>query len=119
MSFDELLTRVLDLLQRQGRLSYRTLKGPLPADDLLEALKDELIYAQRVAVDEDSRVLVWTGESVLPWYQRQCQPVPRNRRHFPTRPHTSPKRFSLHALPWKANASRSRCCLPTSKIRPN
>ena len=31
MSFDELLTRVLDLLQRQGRLSYRTLKGPLPA----------------------------------------------------------------------------------------
>ena len=34
-------------------------------DDLLEALKDELIYAQRVAVDEDSRVLVWTGESVF------------------------------------------------------
>ena len=66
MSFDELLTRVLDLLQRQGRLSYRTLKARFQLDDdLLEALKDELIYAQRVAVDEDSRVLVWTGESVF------------------------------------------------------
>ena len=66
MSFDELLTRVLDLLQRQGRLSYRALKARFQLDDdLLEALKDELIYAQRVAVDEDSRVLVWTGESVF------------------------------------------------------
>jgi hypothetical protein len=66
MSFDELLIRVLDLLQRQGRLSYRTLKARFQLDDdLLEALKDELIYAQRVAVDEDSRVLVWTGESVF------------------------------------------------------
>jgi class 3 adenylate cyclase len=30
-------------------------------DDAIEALKDELIYAQHVAVDEDGRVLVWTG----------------------------------------------------------
>ena len=66
MSFDELLTRVLDLLQRQGRLSYRALKARFQLDDdLLEAFKDELIYAQRVAVDEDSRVLVWVGESVF------------------------------------------------------
>jgi class 3 adenylate cyclase len=66
MSFDELLTHVLELLQRQGRLSYRALKVRFQLDDdLLEALKDELIYAQRVEVDEDSRVLVWTGESVF------------------------------------------------------
>ncbi len=88
MSFDELLTHVLDLLQRQGRLSYRALKARFQLDDdLLEALKDELIYAQRVAADEDNRVLVWTGESaVCPDSQRQRQPAPRNRRHFPTRP---------------------------------
>src|SRR5262249_10547411 len=30
-------------------------------DDLLEALKDDLIYAKKLAVDEDGRVLVWTG----------------------------------------------------------
>jgi len=32
-------------------------------DDFLEALKDELIYAQRVASDEEGRVLVWRKES--------------------------------------------------------
>ena len=30
-------------------------------DDTLEALKDDLIYAKKLAVDEDGRVLVWTG----------------------------------------------------------
>jgi class 3 adenylate cyclase len=29
----------------------------------LEALKDELLYAQQLAVDEQSRVLVWTGDT--------------------------------------------------------
>ena len=48
MAFDELLSQVHDLLQRQGRLSYRALKARFQLDDdLLEALKDELIYAQR------------------------------------------------------------------------
>jgi TOMM system kinase/cyclase fusion protein len=31
------------------------------SDDGIEALKDELIYAKKRAVDEDNRVLVWTG----------------------------------------------------------
>ena len=63
MTFDALLTQVSDLLQRQGRLSYRALKARFQLDDdLLEALEDELIYAQRVAADEDGRVVVWMGE---------------------------------------------------------
>jgi class 3 adenylate cyclase/tetratricopeptide (TPR) repeat protein len=67
MTFDELLTQVYDLLQRQGRLSYRALKARFQLDDdLLEALKDELIYAQRVAADEDGRVVVWMGETASP-----------------------------------------------------
>src|SRR5215470_1123707 len=62
MTFDELLAQILELLQREQRLSYRALKVRFHLDDdHLEALKDELIYAQRLAVDEDSRVLVWTG----------------------------------------------------------
>src|SRR5215510_10752649 len=64
MTFDELLSQVYDLLQRQGRLSYRALKARFQLDDdLLEALKDELIYAQRVAADEDGRVVAWLGET--------------------------------------------------------
>src|SRR5215475_3159387 len=67
MTFDALLTQVSDLLQRQGRLSYRALKARFQLDDdLLEALKDELIYAQRVAADEDGRVVVWMGETASP-----------------------------------------------------
>jgi predicted ATPase/class 3 adenylate cyclase len=62
MTFDELLAQVCELLQRQGRMSYRALKLRFNLDDVyLEGLKDELIYAQQVAVDEEGRVLVWTG----------------------------------------------------------
>src|SRR5439155_19365999 len=32
----------------------------------LEALKDELIYGQRLAVDEEGRVRVWTGDAASP-----------------------------------------------------
>src|SRR5207247_6549163 len=62
MTFDELLAQIRDLLQREQRLSYRALKVRFHLDDdHLEALKDELIYAKRLAVDEDGRVLVWAG----------------------------------------------------------
>jgi class 3 adenylate cyclase len=64
MDFDALLAQVRELLQRQGRVSYRALKVRFNLDDAyLDALKDELIYAQHVALDEDDRVLVWTGEA--------------------------------------------------------
>jgi len=64
MTFDEVLTQVLELLQREKRVSYRALKVRFQLDDdLLEAVKDELIYAKKLAVDEGNRVLVWTGES--------------------------------------------------------
>jgi class 3 adenylate cyclase len=35
-------------------------------DDLLEDLKEDLIYAKKLAVDEDGRVLVWVGAVALP-----------------------------------------------------
>src|SRR5215475_4570337 len=62
MTFDEILTQVLDLLQRDKRVSYRALKVRFQLnDDLLETVKDELIYAKKLAVDEENRVLVWAG----------------------------------------------------------
>jgi class 3 adenylate cyclase/tetratricopeptide (TPR) repeat protein len=62
MTFDEILAQVLDLLQREQRLSYRALKVRFALDDdHLEALKDEIIAAKQLAVDEKGRVLVWTG----------------------------------------------------------
>jgi class 3 adenylate cyclase/predicted ATPase len=62
MTFDEILAQVLELLPREKRVSYRALKLRFDInDDYLEGIKDELIYAKKLAVDEENRVLVWTG----------------------------------------------------------
>src|SRR5262245_41633013 len=62
MDFYAIVEQVVALLRSRGRVPYRALKMQLQLDDdAIEALKDELIYAQHVAVDEDDRVLVWTG----------------------------------------------------------
>jgi len=50
---------VIELLQREGRVSYRALKRRFALDDeYLEDLKAELIQAKKLAVDEDGTVLV-------------------------------------------------------------
>jgi hypothetical protein len=57
------LAQVINLLAREKRLSYRALKLRFNLDDeYLAGLKEELIYAKRLAVDEEGRVLVWTGD---------------------------------------------------------
>lgn len=62
MDFYTMLDQVIDLLRSRGRVSYRALKRQFDVDDdFLADLKEEIIDAQRVAVEEDSRVLVWTG----------------------------------------------------------
>src|SRR3989442_11478528 len=61
MTFDEVLTQVLALLQRQGRVSYRALQRRFHLDDeYLADLKEELLFAYPV-VDAEGRGLVWTG----------------------------------------------------------
>ena len=51
MTFDEILAQVTELLQRQGRVSYRALKLRFSLDDdYIEGLKDELIYARHVVL---------------------------------------------------------------------
>jgi hypothetical protein len=66
MEFDVVLAQVTELLQREGRVSYRALKRRFTLDDdYLEDLKAELIKAKRLAVDEEGEVLVWTGKGSL------------------------------------------------------
>ncbi len=61
MTFDEVLTQVIALLRQEQRVSYRGLKRRFALDDeYLEDLKEELIGAKRLAIDEDGRFLVWT-----------------------------------------------------------
>ena len=59
MTFDETLARVLEVLQREGRVSYRALRRRFDLDEeYLEDLKAEIIQAKKLAVDEDGAVLV-------------------------------------------------------------
>jgi class 3 adenylate cyclase/predicted ATPase len=67
MGFYEILDQVVDLLRRRGRVTYRALKREFQVDDaFLEDLKAELITAQRLAIDEQGEVLVWTGAGDAP-----------------------------------------------------
>jgi class 3 adenylate cyclase/predicted ATPase len=63
VSFEEVVDQASAMLQRRGRLTYRMLQRHFHLD--AEELKDltfELIKGQRMAIDEDGEVLVWTGE---------------------------------------------------------
>jgi hypothetical protein len=82
MDFYDVLERVLALLQRHKRVSYRALQRPFDLDAAyLEDLKAEIIEVQQLSVDEGGRVLVWTGvadapaASALPLPQAVPQPA--------------------------------------------
>jgi hypothetical protein len=67
MDFYAVLDQILDLLRQRGRVTYNALKRQFGLDDAcLQDLKDEIIEAQRLAVDENGRVLVWTGDDTAP-----------------------------------------------------
>jgi class 3 adenylate cyclase/tetratricopeptide (TPR) repeat protein len=67
VDFYAVLDQVLDLLRQRGRVTYNALKRQFGLDDAcLQDLKDEIIVAQRLAVDEDDTVLVWTGDAAAP-----------------------------------------------------
>src|SRR5262252_4644344 len=95
MTFDDILAQVLALLQREQRLSYRALQRRFALEEAdLEALKDELIYAKRLAVDEGNRVLVWVGDTstTLAPASQVPQPTTTHADHQTEQPH-------LHVMP--------------------
>ena len=64
MTFEEILDQATAMLQRRGRVSYRTLTLQFHLnEESLAALKEELIEVHHLAVDRDGRMLVWIGEA--------------------------------------------------------
>jgi hypothetical protein len=64
MDFYEVLDQVIDLLRSRGRVTYRALKLQFKLDDEhLAALKEEIIDAQQLAIEEDGKILAWTGSA--------------------------------------------------------
>src|SRR5438034_851429 len=79
MTVEELIAEVVALLQREGRVSYRMLKRRFSLDDdYLEDIKEEVIYAKRLAVDEDSKVLVWIGGGQVTAPRTVTPPLPQS-----------------------------------------
>jgi TOMM system kinase/cyclase fusion protein len=77
MTFEEILDQAIAMLRRRGRLTYRALKRQFDLnDDYLEDLKVELIQGQRLAIDEEGEVLVWTGGTDVPRLTTQPAPQP-------------------------------------------
>src|SRR6266446_939496 len=90
MTFEDILDQAIAMLQRRGRVTYRTLKRQFQLDDdVLEDLKEALIDGQRLAVDEDGRVLVWTGGASTP--EASASPPPHQEiSHAAPTPSASP-----------------------------
>src|SRR5262252_4257761 len=64
MDFYAIVDQVIDVLRQRQRVTYRALKRQFNLDDdYLEDVKAELIQGQRLAVDEEGAVLVWTGDA--------------------------------------------------------
>jgi class 3 adenylate cyclase len=81
MTIIEVLKQARELLRSKGRITYRMLRLQFNLDDeSLAALKDELIQAERVAVDEDDKVLVWTDKESL-----ESKPILRTPPHLAER----------------------------------
>ena len=79
MKFSEIVKETREWLQRDGRLSYRTLKMEFDlADEQLDVLKEQLIDADRVAADEEGRILVWVGDGVTSPQPAPSQPRPQS-----------------------------------------
>ena len=84
MSFIEVVDQIIELLRSRERISYRVLKREFSlSDDAIEDLKEELIYAKRLAVDEDGRVIVWTGGKTPEEKASQTTDTPATKRPSP------------------------------------
>ena len=118
MDFFEVLDQVVALLRTRGRVTYRALKLQFQLDnDQLEALKEELIEAQELAVDKDGKMLVWKGE-VEKGEAEKTDSVKRGKE-------VHESKLPSHQLPVSNLRSLAReiggnspCCFATSLARP-
>jgi class 3 adenylate cyclase len=64
VTFNEVLSQTMAMLQQHGRVSYRALKRQFTiADDYLEDLKEAILFAHPEVIDEEGRGLVWMGDA--------------------------------------------------------
>ena len=66
MTFEDIVDQALEMVRRRGQVSYRMIKRQFDLDDdVLEDLKEELLYAQPQVIDDEGKGLLWTGETAI------------------------------------------------------
>jgi class 3 adenylate cyclase/tetratricopeptide (TPR) repeat protein len=74
MTFEEILDQAIAMLQRRGRVTYRTLQRQFSLDDVaLEDLKAALLYDHPQVVDDPGQGLWWKGDPLS-----TAQPLPQD-----------------------------------------
>jgi class 3 adenylate cyclase len=65
VTFNDIISQTIAMLQQHSRVSYRALKRQFAIDDdYLEDLKEAILFAHPEVVDEGERGLVWTVDIV-------------------------------------------------------
>ena len=129
LGVSDIVTLVTARLQQEKRLTYAALKHIFGLDDAtLDVVRQELIFAKRVAADEHGRVLVWTREPSLDFsttgpnaLTQPCPAVPHLPRRRPDtsygRGHTRGSGQGLTPYPCPARFySRSRTAASNSAV---
>ena len=111
MTFEEILDQAIAMLQRRGRMTYRTLQRQFALDeDALNDLKDELLYTQPEVNDDAGHGLVWRGDPTT------APPAsPQDREPLAYTPSYLVRKSSPPVPPSRASANKSPCCLRTLK----
>ena len=64
VTFNEILSQTLIMLQQHGRVSYRALRRQFNLDaDSLDDLKDAFLYAYPQVLEDANHGLIWTAAS--------------------------------------------------------
>jgi class 3 adenylate cyclase/predicted ATPase len=83
MDFYAVLDQVVELVRNRGRVSYQVLKLKFDLDDKhFQALKEELLFAHRGTIRDESSGFVWAGEPRVSLATPQSQSPEAERRHL-------------------------------------
>ena len=111
MDVYEVIDQVAALLQKRGRVTYRSLQYQFKLDDEgLEVLKEELIDAQELATDKDGKMLVWTGDGLSSTPQTDStQPQSQSPSTYTTQ-HLAERIRAEQAAMESRGSAHTRCC---------
>jgi hypothetical protein len=116
MTFEDLLAHVIEVLQREKRISYRALQRRFDLDDAcLDDVKVELIEAKQLARDENGRILVWAEKAATTALPPTQQEITGS---LPTDQAPQEASAPVAASPPRPSAASSQCCSATSPTPP-